>query len=79
MLAPPALLVDRVTWHEAAARVHVAGVERTEVLPLPPLWLKLTVPVAPPEGYPATVAVQVLGEPTTTGEGAQPTETELGD
>lgn len=80
MFAPPAPVAEMMTWHVAPTpSVHIAGAVRREVLPLPPTppWVNVIVPVAPPAGYPVTVAVQVLDEPTITVEGAQPTLTIL--
>jgi hypothetical protein len=77
IVAPPAALVDTATWHEPDASVHIAGAPTSEVVAVPVLCMKVIVPVAPPVGYPFTVAVHVVGEPTTTVEGAQPTKTEL--
>jgi hypothetical protein len=51
----------------------------SEVSPVPVVCLKVIVPPALFGGYPVTVAVQVLDEPTLTVEGAHPTETLLGD
>ena len=72
MTAPPAPLDDTVTWQTPAdgvPSVHMAGTV-TEVFAVPEVCESVTVPVGL---YPVTVAVQVLDEPTTTVEGAQPT------
>lgn len=77
MFAPPAPFVEIVTWHEAPLREHMAEAVESEVLPLPPLGEKVIVPVAPPGGYPITVAVHVVEEPTITVDGPHPTPTLL--
>jgi len=75
MTAPPAPLVETATWQltPPEGRVHIAGVVR-EVFAVPEDCVSMTVPLGL---YPVTVAVQVLDEPTTTVDGAQPTTTLL--
>ena len=62
--------METVTWQLPEAKVHMAGTV-TEVFAVPEVCVSVTVPLGE---YPVTVAVQVLDEPTTTVEGAQPTE-----
>jgi len=70
MTAPPAPLVETEIWQLPEASVHIAGTV-TEVFAVPEDCESVTVPVGL---YPVTVAVHVLDAPTTTVEGAQPTE-----
>ena len=74
ILALPAPAVVTVIEQElvlglAAASVHDGGMLTTAA---PPPFVKDTDPVGE---YPVTVAVQVVGVPTCTGDGTQPTAT----